>query len=215
MNQSVTEKLHKEWAEVADWERQRKRIQQERQDEEAQTAKTATSNRGVRAVRRDDERLGEFEVVTDHTGALGAIWIRVVKGCEPAYLLREIKLALRYSNIEQMWGQVVKLCDKHSSRQFIQVVAGQDSITAALQGQQEITLRLHRPDGLRGTKFTVTRWDNVRILAEAGKSLSVQSTSHSSDAGWDNRRKESRREHEHDHDQGHDPVGQRRRDRQR
>ena len=97
----------------------------------------------------------------------------MVKGCEPADLLRELKLVLRYSNAEQMWGQVVQLCDKHNSRQSIQVVADQDSITAALQGQQEITLRLRGPDGLRGTKFTVTRWNNVRILAEAGKLLPV------------------------------------------
>ena len=78
--------------------------------------------------------------MTDHTGALGAIWIRLVKGCEPADLLREQKLVLTYSNVEQMWGQVVQMCDKCNSRQFMQVVVDQDSITAAPQGQQEITL---------------------------------------------------------------------------
>ena len=55
-------------------------------------------------------------------------------------LLLEVKLVLRYSNVEPMLGQVVQLCDKNNSRQAIQVVADQDSINAALQGHREVTL---------------------------------------------------------------------------
>ena len=155
VDQSVTQRLHREWAEVAEKERQRRREQQERQGGATTPATGASHNRVVRAVQRDDEAAGEFEVVTDHTGALGVVWIRVVKGCEPADLLRELKLVLKYSNVEQLWGQVVQLCDKHNSRQAIQVAADQDSINTALQGQQEVTLRLRGPDGVRGTKFTI------------------------------------------------------------
>ena len=92
VDQSVTQRLHREWAEAAEKERQRRREQQERQ---GGATTGASHNRVARAVQRDDEGAGEFEVVTDHTGALGVAWIRVVKGCEPADLLRELKLALR------------------------------------------------------------------------------------------------------------------------
>ena len=172
---SVTENLHREWAAAAERERQRKRDQPTPQEAEL---KPTVFAKVVKTVQRDDDTAGEFEIVTDHTGALDVVWIRVVKGCDPAHLMREVKLVLGYSNIEQMWGNIVQLCDKHNARQSIQVVADQDSINAALQGQQEVTLRLRGPDEAKGTKFTITRWDNVKILAEAGRSLPAQPSSH-------------------------------------
>ena len=208
---SVTQRLHREWAEAAEKGRQRRREQQERQGGSTTPATGALHNRVVRSVQRDDEGAGEFEVVTDHTGALGVAWIRVVKGCEPADLLRELKLVLRYSNVEQQWGQVVQLCDKHNSRQAIQVVADQDSINAALQGQQEVTLRLRGPDGVRSTKFTIQRWDNARILAEAGKALPAQPASHSH-TGWDARAREEEPDRGHGRERGPDTAGHRGRD---
>ena len=48
-----------------------------------------------------------------------------------------------------------------------------------MQGQQEVTPRLSGPDGAKGTKLTITRWDNAKILAEAGHSLPAHPASHS------------------------------------
>ena len=206
VDQSVTQRLHREWAEAAEKDRQRRREQQERQGGAATPATRASHNRVVRAVQRDDEGAGEFEFVTDHTGALGVVWIQVVKGCEPADLLRELKLVLRYSNVEQLWGQVVQLCDKHNSRQAIQVVAAQDSINAALHSQQEVTLRLRGPDGVRGTEFTIQRWDNAHILTEAGKALPAQPASHT---GWDTRAGEAQPDRGHGRERGPDTTGHR------
>ena len=133
-NHSVTQRLDKEWVGAREKERQNRREQQVRQGGATTPAKGASHNKVVQAVQQDDESAGEFEVVTDHRGALGVVWIRVVKGCDPADLLRELKLVLRYSNVAQMWGQLQQLCDKHNSGQAIHVVADQDTIHAALQG---------------------------------------------------------------------------------
>ena len=97
--------------------------------------------------------------------------------------MREVKLVMKYSNKEQMRGNMVQLCDKHNARQSIRVVADQDSINAAPQGQQEVTLRLRGPDGAKGTKLTITRWDNAKILVEAGRLLPAQPSPHSCKSG--------------------------------
>ena len=212
VDQTVTRRLHREWAEAAEKERQRQREQQEGQGAATTRVTGASHNRVVRAVQRDDEGAGEFDLVTDHTGALGVAWIRVVKGCEPADLLLELKLVLRLSNVEQQWGQVVQLCDKHNSHQAIQVVADHDNINAALQGQQEVTLRLRGPDGVRGTKFTIQRWDNARILAVAGKALPAHPASHGH-TRWDARTGEDQPDQGHGRERGSDTAGHRGRDR--
>ena len=67
---SVTVSLHEEWAVAAERRRQR---QQDQQAAQVPEPKTAMSAKVGKAVQRDDKEAGEFEIVTDHTGALGVV----------------------------------------------------------------------------------------------------------------------------------------------
>ena len=80
---SVTEALHEEWAAAAERERQRKGDQQAFQESKF---KPPVSAKVIKAVQREDNEAGQFEIVMDHTGALGVVSIRVVKGSDPADL---------------------------------------------------------------------------------------------------------------------------------